>query len=118
VTKLVLQNVQVLAAGESIQRDSEGKPQSVTVITLLVSPDDAEKLTLSSTEGLIQLALRNVMDQDSVRTAGSDVGSLVSRRPPPRPAPAVKPAVRRAAPPAPATQVETYRGTEREVKSF
>ena len=118
VTKLVLQNVQVLAAGESIQRDSEGKPQNVTVITLLVSPDDAEKLTLAATEGLIQLALRNVMDQDSVRTVGSDVGSLVSRRPPARPAaPAAKPSVRRPAPPAPATQVETYRGTVREVKS-
>jgi pilus assembly protein CpaB len=119
VTKLVLQNVQVLAAGESIQRDSEGKPQNVTVITLLVSPDDSEKLTLAATEGMIQLALRNVMDQDSVRTVGSDVGSLVSRRPPARPAaPAAKPSVRRSAPAAPATQVETYRGTEREVKSF
>jgi pilus assembly protein CpaB len=119
VTKLVLQNVQVLAAGESIQHDSEGKPQSVTVITLLVNPDDAEKLTLSANEGLIQLALRNVMDQDSVLTSGSDVGSLVSRRTPARPAaPPSRPAVRRSAPPAPATNVETYRGVEREVKSF
>lgn len=121
VTKLVLQNVQVLAAGESIQKDDEGKPQSVTVITLLVTPQDAEKLTLAATEGQIQLALRNVLDQDSVATSGLDIPSLVTRR---KPAPPVvvrqgpRRVVRPAAAPRPATQVEMYRGVEKEVKSF
>jgi pilus assembly protein CpaB len=122
VTKLVLQNVQVLAAGESIQKDDEGKPQKVTVITLLVNPEDAEKLTLAATEGQIQLALRNVLDQDSVRTAGQDIESLVEsgrRAPAPAPKPAAPRAVRRTpAAPRSVTNVEMYRGTEKEVKSF
>jgi pilus assembly protein CpaB len=61
-TTTVLQNVQVLAAGQKLQRDAEGKPENIAVITLLVSPDDAQKLTLASTEGKIQLSLRNPLD--------------------------------------------------------
>jgi pilus assembly protein CpaB len=61
-TTTVLQNVQVLAAGQKLQRNSEGEPQQVTVITLLLTPEDAQKLTLGSNEGRIQLALRNPLD--------------------------------------------------------
>jgi pilus assembly protein CpaB len=61
-TTTVLQNVQVLAAGQKLQRDAEGKPENIAVITLLVSPEDAQKLTLASNEGKIQLALRNPLD--------------------------------------------------------
>ncbi len=117
VTKQVLQNVLVLAAGETIQTDAEGKPQSVTVITLLVTPEDAEKLTLAATEGQIQLALRNTLDQDSVTTIGSDINSLVSLRKP-APAPAPRQRVSRPAAPRATTDVEMYRGVEKEVKSF
>jgi pilus assembly protein CpaB len=115
LTKQVLQNVQVLAAGESIETDREGKPKTVTVITLLVSPDDAEKLTLAATEGQIQLALRNTLDVDSITTPGSDIKSLVSRQS--APAPAAKPHTARPAPRS-TTDVEMYRGVEKEVKSF
>ena len=87
ITKQVLQNVQVLAAGESIEKDREGKPKTVTVITLLVAPEDAEKLTLAATEGQIQLALRNTLDVDSVTTTGSDIKSLVGKQGTPAPAP-------------------------------
>jgi pilus assembly protein CpaB len=52
----------VLAAGQKIEQDREGKPQTVAVITLLVSPDDATKLTMAATQGRIQLALRNTID--------------------------------------------------------
>ena len=117
VTKLVLQNIQVLAAGESIQQDAEGKPQKVTVITLLVTPEDAEKLTLAATEGHIQLALRNVMDRDSVSTEGSDMRSLVTERQPVVIVRETKRIVRNPAP-APTTQVEMYRGTEKAVETF
>jgi pilus assembly protein CpaB len=115
LTKQVLQNVQVLAAGESIEKDREGKPKTVTVITLLVVPEDAEKLTLAATEGQIQLALRNTLDVDSITTPGSDIKSLVSKESAPVPAPKA-----RAASPAPrpTTDVEMYRGVEKEVKSF
>lgn len=61
-TTTVLQDVQVLAAGKKLQPDSDGKPQDVPVITLLVSPADAQLLTLASAEGRIQLALRNPAD--------------------------------------------------------
>jgi pilus assembly protein CpaB len=120
VTKLVLQNVQVLAAGESIQKDAEGKPQKVTVITLLVNPEDAERLTLAATEGRIQLALRNFLDQDSVVTAGSDIGSLISGRPEPVAPPVKKAATAptRAGTPRSALNVELYRGVEKEVETF
>jgi pilus assembly protein CpaB len=70
-TKLVLSNVQVLAAGTKMEQDAEqGKPVSVNVVTLLVSPEEAEKLTLGATEGKIQLALRNPLDKDTPETPG------------------------------------------------
>ena len=62
ITKTILENVRVLAAGQKIEQDREGKPQTVPVITLLVTPDDAAKLAMGSTEGKIQLALRNTID--------------------------------------------------------
>jgi len=70
-SKVILTNVQVLAAGTKIERDDEGnKPISVSVVTLLVSPDESERLTLASTEGKIQLALRNPLDQSAPATLG------------------------------------------------
>ena len=58
-SKVILTNVQVLAAGTKIERDTrDNKPIPVTVVTLLVEPEEAERLTLASTEGKIQLALR------------------------------------------------------------
>src|SRR5947209_6976209 len=67
-TTTVLQNVQVLASGHTLERSSTGEAQNTAVITLLVTPDDAQRLTLASTEGHIHLALRNPLDtrQDSV----------------------------------------------------
>ena len=62
ITRTILENVRVLASGQKIEPDREGKPQTVAVITLLVSPDDATKLTMASTQGKIQLALRNTID--------------------------------------------------------
>src|SRR6266478_9170129 len=62
ITRTILENVRVLAAGQKVQQDREGKPQTVAVITLLVSPDDATKLTMAANDGKIQLALRNTVD--------------------------------------------------------
>jgi pilus assembly protein CpaB len=70
-TKVVLTNVQVLAAGTKMEQDTEqGKPMAVNVVTLLVSPDEAERLTLSATQGKIQLALRNPLDKTTPDTPG------------------------------------------------
>ena len=72
-TTTVLQNVAVLASGHTLERTSTGEAQTTAVITLLVSPDDAQRLTLASSEGHIQLALRNPLDtkQDEVASANS-----------------------------------------------
>jgi pilus assembly protein CpaB len=61
ITKTVLQNVQVLSAGVDITKDAEGKPQQVQVVNLLVTPDDAQVLSLASNQK-IQLVLRNPLD--------------------------------------------------------
>jgi len=61
-TTTVLQNVAVLASGHTLERTSSGEAQNTAVITLLVTPDDAQRLTLASSEGHIQLALRNPLD--------------------------------------------------------
>src|SRR5580700_3223541 len=58
ITRTILENVRVLAAGRKIEQDKDGKPQTVPVITLLVTPEDAAKLTMAATEGKIQLSLR------------------------------------------------------------
>src|SRR6202040_3205613 len=69
ITRTILENVKVLAAGQKIEQDREGKPQTVPVITLLVSPEDAGKLAMASTEGKIQLALRNTVDTKATNPA-------------------------------------------------
>ena len=66
VTRTILENVRVMAAGQKVEQDREGKPQTVPVITLLVSPEDANSLTMASTQGRIQLALRNTLDSKKV----------------------------------------------------
>src|ERR671914_197182 len=77
-SKVVLSNVEVLTAGTRLEHDSkENKPMQVTVVTLLVTPDEAERLTLASTEGKIQLALRNPLDLESPVTAGVKPGILL-----------------------------------------
>jgi pilus assembly protein CpaB len=77
-SKVILTNVQVLTAGTKIERDdAEGKPIAVTVVTLLVSPAEAERLTLASTEGKIQLALRNPLDKGLPQTQGIKPAPLI-----------------------------------------
>jgi len=117
-TKTLLQNVQILAAGQSVTRDKEGKPQTVTVITLLVSPDDAELLALAAKEGRLQLALRNTLDTLAVATSGAradkltpSTGSAASNRP-------QRNRVAAPAPRANPTVVEGYRGGERTLTTF
>jgi pilus assembly protein CpaB len=87
-TTTVLQNVAVIASGHTLERNAAGEAQSTPVITLLVSPDDAERLTLASSEGHIQLALRNPLDtlQEEVAAAnakGLYKGGTPTAAPPP-----------------------------------
>lgn len=118
ITKTLLQNVQTLAAGQSVTRDKEGKPQTVTVITVLVSPDDAELLALAAKEGRLQLALRNPLDTLAVSTSGARADKLSPSGAPSSPN---RPQRTRAAAPTPKanpTVVEGYRGGERTLTTF
>lgn len=76
VTQTLLQNVQVLSAGQNFQKDAEGKPVSVPVVNLLVTPQQAEMLSLASNQTTIQLVLRNPLDTDIAKTNGSAVAQL------------------------------------------
>jgi pilus assembly protein CpaB len=119
-SKVVLTNVQVLAAGTKIDRDTDGgKPIAVSVVTLLVSPEEAERLTLASTEGKIQLALRNPLDKETPVTRGIRPASLMGAAPivrtaerPMAPRAAAAPKAEPVAAPEPAT-VEVIRGDKR-----
>jgi pilus assembly protein CpaB len=77
-SKVVLSNVQVLTAGTRMEQgQDQSKPVQVTVVTLLVYPDQAERLALASTEGKIQLALRNPLDQGAPATPGIKTAGLL-----------------------------------------
>ena len=74
--KTLLQNIEVLSAGTDIQKDEQGKPQQVHVVNLLVTPEQAEQLSLASNETHIQLVLRNPLDTETAKVSGSAMGEL------------------------------------------
>jgi pilus assembly protein CpaB len=82
-TTTVLQNALVLASGHTLERSASGEAQNTAVITLLVSPDDAQRLTLASSEGHIQLALRNPLDTKQDDVPSADARGLYKGMPPP-----------------------------------
>jgi pilus assembly protein CpaB len=126
VTRVVTSNVQVLTAGTKYDQANTktGEPIPTAVVTLLLNPEDAEKIVLASTEGQIMLALRNPLDVAPTKSVGTKLAALygevipkpeqastrpVPRRTPPPPAPV-------AAPPPPAPKpytVEAIRGAKR-----
>jgi len=121
-SKVVLSNVQVLTAGTRIEQGQDpSKPVQVTVVTLLVYPDQAERLALASTEGKIQLALRNPLDQGAPETPGMKQAVLLGMAKPV--APRATSTVRKATPgtpvssttvaSAPLPTVEIIRGDKR-----
>ncbi len=80
MTSTVLQNILVLSAGQTIQPDQRGGAINAPTVTLLVSPDQAETLTLAGNEGRIQLVLRNGSDQNIEKTSGHDLNELFGGR--------------------------------------
>lgn len=142
VSKIFLENVEVLAAGQSVERDAQGKPlKNVQVVTLLVTPEDAQKLALASSETRLRLALRNPLDQEHASPVASRKSEIyggassvapstaenspkprvvryVPRRVQSKPA-SVAPAVTAPAPPPRATfEVELIKGDKRETRTF
>jgi len=123
ISRVIVSNAQVLTAGTKYDQDSakDGKPVPSTVVTLLVTPPDAERIALASTEGSIMLALRNPLDATATETKGMRLASLMGA---PDPVPVVRvakgvpkatmPAPPPPPPPPPAIySVETIRAAKR-----
>jgi pilus assembly protein CpaB len=120
ISRAVLSNIQVLSSGTKFDQEQSknGQAMKTAVVTLLVTPPDAEKLALAQTEGQIVLALRNPMDVEAVQTQGARMSGLLGA---PAPAPVVKavqgrPKVVQAPPPPPPTPkytVDAIRGNKR-----
>ena len=123
-TRIIMQDVRAIAAGQQIQPDKDGKPVSVGVVTFLLTPEQAETLALASQQGSIQLALRNSMDTMRVKTFGTKVSALLGGTigrplPPRRPATRSTAAPVAAAAPQPSqTVIEVYRGGARTLQKF
>ena len=112
--RTVLQDIEVLSAGQKIEKNVEGKPELVQVVNLLVSPDQAEVMSLASDQTRVQLVLRNPLDANEKPTNGTSLASLFGQavkaetavRAP------VRPAAPRMAPPD-STTIEIYNGAKR-----
>jgi len=76
LTKTMLQNIEVLSAGQDFKKDAEGKPIMVQVVNLLVTPEQAEQLSLASNQTTIQLILRNPLDHQMTQTPGAAMAQL------------------------------------------
>ena len=138
ISKIVLQNIKVLASGATL--DSPGdqrEPNTVNAVTLLVTPEEAEKLVLAANESKLQLVMRHYGDQEDTQTKGANKDSLldghsVTPLPGPAPekpvdtAPKAKPRMRRsnvvaqqegkpapALPPVPRNSIELIEGAKR-----
>jgi pilus assembly protein CpaB len=146
MTSTCLQNILVLSAGQIMQADPRGQAMPSPTVTLLVTPDQAETLTLAGNDGKIQLVLRNSSDQTIERTSGRVVTELynghrsqtptkpqlpeeLQQQPKPRPRPVVARAPLPPAPvpvavvtpppaPAPPDQIIMIRGTQRTVETL
>jgi pilus assembly protein CpaB len=133
MTRVVVSNVQVLTAGTKIEQDQNKSGQAMpsSVVTLLLSPEDAEKVVLAANEGQIMLALRNPLDVEPTKTPGTRLAALYGEPSAPvppassgapsapraaRPRPAAPPPVAAAPPPPPEPKpytVEAIRGAKR-----
>jgi pilus assembly protein CpaB len=129
VARTLLQNVAVLSAGQDFKKDAEGKPIVSQVVTLLVSPEEAEKLSLAASQTTIQLVLRNPVDRQVADTPGAGLPSLFGGGSPksseqavtpPRPRAPAPPRVAESAPPKPDPpfQMEIITGTKKSETSF
>ncbi|MEJ2205617.1 MAG: Flp pilus assembly protein CpaB [Gemmatimonadota bacterium] len=113
-SKVILQNIQALAAGQEIRKNEEGEPMIVAVVTVLVTLEQAEKLVLAANQGRIQMALRNTLDLETVETDGQFASGLflgTSRR-------IRRSSVRTGTPPAAQGFLEMYHGGVRTLVSY
>jgi pilus assembly protein CpaB len=124
ITQTILQDVEVLTAGEKIEPDPQGKAETVNVVTLLLAPEESQKLLLASTQGSIQFVLRNGIDQATASVGPTSLHQLVPQAketPPPPPPENVNTPAPIPAPAAAATEpdgLEIIRGNTRTMEKF
>ncbi len=130
MTSTVLQNILVISAGTKMQPNERGQPENVPVVTVLVTPEQAEILTLASAEGRIQLVLRNSTDDKTEKTGGVHVARLYNNgvpsvppkaEPKPRPVRVVPVAAVVNTPPPPPPvrrEIEMIRGERRSLENL
>jgi pilus assembly protein CpaB len=123
--RTLLQNIEVLSAGTDIQKDAEGKPQSVRVVNLLVTPDQAQILSLASSlnpggaQGHIQLVLRNPLDTEVAQVPQTGMAELFSSAASPAQKPQGPSGARRAPRPSPTVfSIEVYNGSQKSEQKF
>ncbi|HEX6309308.1 MAG TPA: Flp pilus assembly protein CpaB [Longimicrobiales bacterium] len=117
-TQTILQNLTVLAAGQAVERNEKGEPMTVSVVTLMVTPEQGEKLVLAASQGRIQLALRNMVDTEDVETAGIGEARLLElgRQPVRTASGTVRP--RAGTPQSDGIVIETYKGGQKSLTRF
>jgi len=117
--KTLLQNIEVLSAGTDIQKDQEGKPKAVQVVNLLVTPEQAENLSLASNQTHIQLVLRNPLDTQIAQPPGTVMANLFADKNSPEPKPRTVSAPRVVRAPAPQiVLVQVFNGSKRTEEKF
>jgi pilus assembly protein CpaB len=113
VSKVILQDVKVLAIDQKLEEAKEGEPELVQVVTVETSPQNAEKLTHAAHQGRLQLALRNPSDREIVETHSVGVADVLNERKAAPPRIASRPVAR-----APGANVEVIKGSQVSVQSF
>jgi len=116
--RTLLQNIEVLSAGTDIQRDAEGKPQQVQVVNLLVTPEQAEVLSLATNETHIQLVLRNPLDTKMDKPPGTALAQLFTGAAPPKPTVVAGHKVSKPASPSHIYLVEVFNGSKKSETKF
>jgi pilus assembly protein CpaB len=119
MSRSVLSNVQVLSAGTRLEsQKKDGQPIQASVVTLLLTPQDAERLALATNDGNVMLALRNPLDIDETKTSGARMATLMGSPDPPPIRQVVSGRPKMVAPPPPPPPaapytVEAIRGAKR-----
>lgn len=111
--RTVLQDIEVLSAGQKIEKNVEGKPESAQVVNLLVSPDQAEILSLANDQTRVQLVLRNPLDTKEHPTQGISLASLFGQSVKADSTPAERPSAPVRVAPLPEPTIEVYSGAKR-----
>ena len=117
ISRTILQNIEVLSAGQKYEKRPDGRPEEAQVVNLLVTPSQAETLSLAGSETKVQLVLRNPLDTQEAKTSGTSLGALLGQTAPPvlvaaAPRPAARHVEKVRAPEAPET-VEIYYGNKK-----